>query len=154
MAITIRDLPVGTKLTASYKKQTYICTVEAGEEGKIVFAVDVKHYSSPSSAGSAVMNGTACNGWRFWTVAGEEPRATEAPVPAKATKPANSKSSATKLIKRIPGVGLQKGERRFWCLACQKSFVTTEEDPQACPEGHRTDDADLTAPAAFEAQDA
>ena len=34
MAITNRDLPAGTELTASYKKQTYICTVEAGKEGQ------------------------------------------------------------------------------------------------------------------------
>src|SRR3954467_15001844 len=132
MAITNRDLPAGTKLTGTYKKQTYDCTVEAGEQGKLAFVVDEKRYSSPSSAGSAVMGGTACNGWRFWTVDGEEPTLSE--VPAKMPKPAKAKGSAKKLLKRIPGLGLQDGERRFWCPACQKSFVTIEEDPQACPE--------------------
>src|SRR6185503_6705569 len=93
MAITNRDLPAGTKLTAIYKKQTYVCTVEEGNEGKLAFVIDGKRYSSPSSAGSAVMGGTACNGWRFWKVGGEEPPATEARAPGKATKPAKGKSS-------------------------------------------------------------
>src|SRR3954465_1428445 len=113
MPITNRDLPVGTKLTASYKKQTYTCTVEADGDGKLTFLVDGKSYSSPSSAGSAVMGGTACNGWRFWAVDGEEPPASEAPP----TKQSKAKTAVTKLFKRIPGTGLAEGERRFWCLA-------------------------------------
>lgn len=69
MVIENRDAVVaGTKLTASYKKQQYICTVEAGEEGKLAFKYDGKTYSSPSSAGTAII-GTACNGWRFWSLA-------------------------------------------------------------------------------------
>jgi len=31
MAIEDRSLPVGTRLVANYKKQTYVCTVEAGD---------------------------------------------------------------------------------------------------------------------------
>src|SRR5690349_21835926 len=123
MAITNRELPVGTRLRANYKKQTYTCTVEAGEEGKLTFAVDGKRYSSPSSAGSAVMGGTACNGWRFWTVGDEDPPVSETSEGAKETKPTKTRASTTKLFKRIPGTGLQEGERRYWCLACQKSFV-------------------------------
>jgi hypothetical protein len=34
MAIENRDLAVGTRLTATYKKQNYVCTVEAGEGGR------------------------------------------------------------------------------------------------------------------------
>ena len=48
---------------AKYKGVEHLCTVEADEEGKLAFVVDDKSYSSPSSAGSAVMGGTACNGW-------------------------------------------------------------------------------------------
>src|SRR3954462_14449660 len=110
MAITNRDLPVGTKLTASYKSQTYVCTVEAGEAGKQAFVVDGKAFTSPSSAGSAVMGGTACNGWRFWTVDGDAPPAASAPAQTKAAKKSPSEKSATKLFKRIPGTGLQEGE--------------------------------------------
>src|ERR1051325_3607069 len=69
MVIENRDAVVaGTKLTATYKKQQYICTVEAGEDGKLAFNYDGKSYGSPSSAGTAII-GTACNGWRFWSLA-------------------------------------------------------------------------------------
>ena len=34
MAITNRDLPVGTRLVADYKQTRYVCTVEPGEEGE------------------------------------------------------------------------------------------------------------------------
>lgn len=70
-----------------------------------------------------------------------------APVPAKAKKATKAKAATTRLLKRIPGTGLQEGERRYWCLACQKSFTTTEDEPQACPKGHRADDEELKAAA-------
>ena len=79
MAITNRDLPVGTRLVADYKKTRYVCTVEAAEEGEgVLYALeDGKKFKSPSAAGSAVMGGTDCNGWRFWSVESEEPPAKE-----------------------------------------------------------------------------
>ena len=136
-----RNLTAGTRLVANYKKQTCVCTVEAGEDGKLAFVLeDGKKYRSPSSAGSAVMGGVACNGWRFWTVEGGEQPASE-PQPA---KPAKAKKDF-KLFKRLPGTGLEEGQQRWWCHACQKSFVTTETEPQVCPEGHRTDDPELTS---------
>jgi hypothetical protein len=55
---------------ANYKKQPYLCTVEAGEDGKLAFMYDGQSYNSPSSAGTAVI-GTACNGWRFWSIEGD-----------------------------------------------------------------------------------
>ena len=74
MAIENRNLEVGTRLVANYKKQTYVCTVEAGEgdEGVAFVLGDGKRFKSPSAAGSSVMGGVACNGWRFWTVEGEQ----------------------------------------------------------------------------------
>jgi len=44
MVIENRNLPVGTRLVATYKKQDYVCTVEAGEEGKLAFVYDGKRY--------------------------------------------------------------------------------------------------------------
>ncbi len=70
MAIENRNLPAGTRLVANYKKQAFACTVEAEADGKLAYVVDGKRYKSPSSAGSAVMGGSACNGWRFWSVEG------------------------------------------------------------------------------------
>jgi hypothetical protein len=67
MAIENRNLPVGTRLVANYKKTRFVCTVEAGEEeGALAFVLeDGSRHKSPSAAGSKVMGGTACNGWRF-----------------------------------------------------------------------------------------
>ena len=54
MAIEDRNLPVGTRLVANYKKQTYVCTVEAAEDGEgLAFVLeDGSRYKSPSAAGS------------------------------------------------------------------------------------------------------
>jgi hypothetical protein len=79
MPIENRDLPVGTRLVANYKKTHYVCTVEADEEGKKAFVLeDGKRFKSPSSAASAVMGGSAANGWRFWSVEGETSATTAA----------------------------------------------------------------------------
>jgi hypothetical protein len=148
MAIEDRNLLAGTRLVANYKKRRYVCTVEAGEGGEgIAFVLeDGSRHKSPSSAGSAVMGGTACNGWRFWTVEGEEPRAEAKPdAKANGTKAAKPK----KLLYRVPNQqGVAEGKRKYWCNACMKSFVVDgDETPAACPEGHRADDPELTAPA-------
>src|SRR5688500_13714472 len=139
MAIEDRNLTVGTRLAAVYKKTRYVCTVEAEEDGKLAFVLeDGKRFKSPSSAASAVMGGSAANGWRFWTVEGEAPAAAPAAKPAAAKK-----EKAFKLLRRLPGTCLEEGQQRFFCSACQKSFVTEDTDPQACPEGHRVDDPQL-----------
>ena len=73
MPIENRNLEAGTRLVATYKKQTYVCKVEKREDGKLEYVLDDgRRFASPSAAGSAVMVGSACNGWRFWTVEGEE----------------------------------------------------------------------------------
>src|SRR5207253_7801334 len=75
MPIDNRDLPVGTKLLGTHKKTTYICEVVATPEGKTAFQLENgRLFNSPSSAGKAVMNGISCNGWRFWSLAGEHPK--------------------------------------------------------------------------------
>jgi hypothetical protein len=162
MAIENRDLPVGTRLVADYKKTRYVCVVESGEEaGSTVFVLeDGKRFKSPSAAGSAVMGGTACNGWRFWSVEGEAPVAPTAAKPAKAkaapkaTKPKTRKAKATKLIFRLDDqTGATEGMCRWWCSACMDAFeVFGAEKPEQCPEGHRIDDAELTAPAGVTAE--
>ena len=145
MAIENRNLSAGTRLVATYKKQTYVCTVEEGEEGKLEYVLeDGKRFKSPSAAGSAVMGGSACNGWRFWSVEGEAPAAAETNEQQPEPRARPKGKGGFKLFRRIPGTGLEDGQYRIWCQACQKSFVTTEPEPQACPEGHRPDDPELT----------
>src|SRR5579871_3384915 len=72
MAIENRSLTPGTVLVARYHKQLYRCTVERNEDGTLAYVLeDGRRCKSPSAAGSAVMNGTACNGWRWWSLEGE-----------------------------------------------------------------------------------
>src|ERR1700694_3909318 len=73
MPIENRDLAVGTVLTARYKKQDRTCEVVETPDGVRFRLDDGSVYRSPSSAGKAAMDGTACNGWRFWSVQGNEP---------------------------------------------------------------------------------
>jgi hypothetical protein len=158
MAITNRNLPVGTRLVADYKKQRYVCTVEQAEEGEgVLYALeDGKKFKSPSAAGSAVMGGTACNGWRFWTVEGEEPPAKETKPAAKrgGTKTRKARKTSSKLIYAMPDqTGVPEGMARFWCNACMDAFEAEDgKVPEQCPQGHRADDPELTAPAGVEAE--
>jgi hypothetical protein len=134
MAITDRNLAAGTKLVARYKKQAYVCEVVQTEEG-LRYRVDGKDHKSPSAAGSAVMGGAACNGWRFWSLEGEatEPT-TQTEQPAEAAKP-----RVAKVIRKLPNQkGAPEGHERWYCNACADGFlVPTGETPNACPKGHR-----------------
>ena len=148
MAIENRALPVGTRIWANYKKQRYVCTVEAGEEeGTVLFVLeDGSKHKSPSAAGSKVMGGKAVNGWRFWTVEGDEP------APEAETKPekkSRGKKQQTKTVFKTPSQeGMPEGSTRYFCSACMDGFVAEGiEEPEACPKGHRNDDAELNAPA-------
>lgn len=62
-------LQPGTRLWARYRGSEYVAEVVVGEEGKQRYRLDDgREFKSPSAAGSAVMGGIACNGWRFWNV--------------------------------------------------------------------------------------
>ena len=55
MAIKDRNLSIGTRLVARYKKEIYIADVVDGEEGKLMYRLeDGREFKSPSAAGSAV----------------------------------------------------------------------------------------------------
>ena len=83
MALENRKLEVGTKLVARYKKEEHQAEVVAGEGDKtLIRLTDGREFTSVSAAGSAVMGGVACNGWRFWSLQGTEEAKT-----AKAEKP-------------------------------------------------------------------
>ena len=133
MTIENRDLAPGTKLVARYKGQEYTAQVVESLHGEgtkpdgIRYVLpDGRQFKSPSAAGSAVMGGSACNGWRFWSLAGEEP--TE--QPKKAKKAAGKKPAQNGLIERME-------DGRFFCSACQEAFDAPEGiEPQGCPNGH------------------
>jgi hypothetical protein len=77
MPIEDRNLEAGTRLVAKYKGQTHSAEVVETEEGLRYRLEDGREFKSPSAAGSAVMGGVACNGWRFWSLEGQEPAAKE-----------------------------------------------------------------------------
>ena len=101
------------------------------------------------------------HGWRFWTVEGEEPAAKE-PKPAAAKKGATKTAGKArkprrkpfKLIEAMPDqAGVPDGMARFWCHACQDAFEAEDGKlPDECPQGHKADDPELTAPAGVEAE--
>jgi hypothetical protein len=72
MAIHDRKLADGTKLWAKYKGEIYTAEVRETEVNVTYRLSDGREFKSPSAAGSAVMNGHACNGWTFWTVGDPE----------------------------------------------------------------------------------
>jgi hypothetical protein len=144
MSIENRNLEAGTRLVARYKGRTYSAEVVQTEDGLRYRLEDGKEFKSPSAAGSAVMGGVACNGWRFWSLEGQEP----APKERKEAKTkGKARGSKFRTIKKLPNQqGLEEGQARYWCSACQKSFVVEDgQEPEACPEGHRNDDPEPTA---------
>ena len=131
MTIENRNLKPGTVLVAVYpargpKHKEYHCEVVAGEEGKVAYRLkDGRKFTSPSAAGTAVMGGTACNGWRFWSPVGEEPKPKR--TSKKGGNPGKGKNG---LIERLE-------DGRFFCSACMEPFDAPEGvEPLGCPQGH------------------
>ena len=140
MPIDNRELAPGTKLEGTHKKTTHICEVVATPEGEVRFKLeDGRLFTSLSSAGKVVMNGVSCNGWRFWSVAGEAPREQD-------NSPAGPEDSSAKpttvkrvrQIKKLPNQkGAEAGQTRWFCSACMKGFLLpTGQEAASCPGGH------------------
>lgn len=82
-----RNLKAGTALVARYKKKEYRAKVVAGKHGKVLYRLsDGREFKSPSAAGSAVMGGVACNGWRTWSLASAPRRGKKSSRKAPRTK--------------------------------------------------------------------
>jgi hypothetical protein len=130
MSIEDRNLAPGTKLVARYKGKEYAAEVVKTKEGVRYRLEDRREFKSPSSAGSAVMGGSACNGWRFWSLAGSE----EA-KPKKAAKKA-TKANGKPGFKRLD-------DGRFFCDSCMEPFDAPKDvTPQGCPKGHVVEGSD------------
>ena len=147
MAIEDRNLTVGTRLVANYRRQAYACMVEKAEEGDgILFVLEgARRFKSASAAASAVMGGKAVNGWRFWSVQDAEPKGKEG-----GEKPETQAAKSKSLVYRVPNQkGIAEGQSRWFCRACMKGFVLEDGDgqPEVCPEGHRADAPERTTAA-------
>ena len=124
-----KAIAAGETLTAKYKGTQYSVEVINGEGGKQLYRLsDGREFKSPSSAGSAVMGGSACNGWRFWSIADGAPRTASKPAAKPAAKQPTAKTA--------------KPERPR-CDACGKRFVAAKQ-----LEHHRTNADRLCRPAA------
>ena len=71
MSIANRKLKAGTKLIATYKGKVHTAEVLKTDDGMRYRLKNGREFQSLSSAGSAIMGGTACNGRRFWSLASE-----------------------------------------------------------------------------------
>jgi hypothetical protein len=119
--------------------------VVEGEGGGLRYRLeDGREFKSPSAAGSAVMGGVACNGWRFWSLAGEG----KAPAPKKERKAAAPKAERkpkrdpkSQGFQRLPnGEGAAEGTAKFFCDACMAAFeAPADSEPTTCPQGHQPD---------------
>ena len=131
MALENRKLEVGTKLVARYKKEEHQAEVVAGEGDKtLIRLADGREFTSVSAAGSAVMGGVACNGWRFWSLEGAE----EA-KPAKAEKPKAERKGGSK------GRAKKDGEGKIACGECGQEFETSREAAEHMREEHNSAEA-------------
>src|SRR3974377_1183679 len=107
MPLENRNLEPGTVLVARYKGKDRTCEVVQTDGGLRYRLDDGTEHRSPSSAGKAAMGGVACNGWRFWSLAGTEKpgrRGKAEPKPKKA----GTKSAPKKTAKPGKGKGAKK----------------------------------------------
>ncbi len=131
MAIENRNLVVGTRLVAGYKGERYTAEVVSSDQGVRYRLADGREFKSPSAAGSAVMGGVACNGWRFWSL--------ESDVPGPVVESGEAKTARGKrLIVRVPNQkGVPEGKVRWFCTICKKGFLAEAgTTPEACPNRH------------------
>ena len=63
-----KRLKEGTVLVGRHKGAEYRAVVVLADGKPRYRLADGREFASPSAAGSAVMDGIACNGWRFWSV--------------------------------------------------------------------------------------
>lgn len=144
MALENRNLEPGTVLTARYKKQDRTCEVVQTDAGQRYRLDDGSEHKSPSSAGKAAMGGVACNGWRFWSIAGtekpkREPKAkaeAEQEKKAKSAKKAPAKKAAKKKVAaKKPKATRAKGDS-YGCGVCGEAFPTMKAATAHAKEAH------------------
>ena len=138
MSIEDRNLKANTKLVANYKKQEFVCTVKSTKDGLRYVLEDGTEYKSPSSAGSAVMGGSACNGWRFWTPASEPKK--QAATKAETKKAASKKRAKPTFEPLEDQAGAADGMVKYFCSACMDAFeAPMGVNPIGCPQGHKAE---------------
>ncbi|MDP9238954.1 MAG: hypothetical protein M3P30_16425 [Chloroflexota bacterium] len=137
MPIENRELAAGTRLVARYKKQDRTCEVVETPDGVRYRLDDGTEHRSPSSAGKAVMDGVACNGWRFWSVEGTEKPKREPKVKAdkpKKERAAKEPAKTKAALKKVKSAKKPKAHRAatksdasYGCGVCSETFPTMKK---------------------------
>jgi hypothetical protein len=122
MAIQDRNLSAGTPLVAKYKGQQYQAEVVKTEAGPRYRLSDGREFKSPSSAGSAVMDGKACNGWQFWSLASEATSTTEPAMKRPSRVTARPRAKQSDDANATPA----EATEGVTCAECGQSFETAE----------------------------
>ena len=122
----MRDkLEPGTLLVARYKGAEHHAEVFRDEEGKTRFRLeDGREFKSPSAAGSAVMDGVACNGWRWWSLQGDAPEA----APAKPVKVSKARRSKRKTRRDGRRESRRGGDEVKWGKTALSGESNTPDD--------------------------
>jgi hypothetical protein len=131
MPIEDRNVEPGVALAARYKGKHRTCEVVQTEDGLRYRLDDGTEHRSPSSAGKTAMGGIACNGWRFWSLAGTErpmrkPKGAAKAKTATKSAPRAKGKKAAKSAKKPKGTAMRataKGDA-YGCGACGESFPT------------------------------
>lgn len=135
MALTNRMLQRGERLAANYRGRThYVEVVESDGNGN-AFRLDTGDvFTSLSAAGSLVMGGISCNGWRFWSRVDDlRPPRHVAGRPAPAIQ--RPRPQPNRNLRPIPSVSGKAPA--WWCSTCLAPFAHQEPGaPSQCPEGH------------------
>jgi len=121
MPLEDRNLEPGTVLVARYKKQARACEVVRTEDGLRYRLDDGTEHKSPSSAGKAAMGGVACNGWRFWSLAGTP----DGPSGERPARKAKAKAESKK-----PAKGAPKGKAKKPAKGAEKPKATAKGKAQ------------------------
>ena len=140
MPIENRDLQAGTVLTARHKGKEHACEVVQTDDGLRYRLQDGSEFRSPSSAGRAITDGVAVNGWRFWSLAGDlrptraktarpATKASAKKAPAKKSAKAKSKSSKAKAAPA-------KSAASYGCGVCGEEFGTMKAATKHATEAH------------------
>jgi hypothetical protein len=149
MPIENRDLPAGTRLAVRHKGEVFTCEVVKTKDGLRYRLKDGQEFNSPSSAGRAITNGVAVNGWRFWSLEGDlkERRAKEpkakiiGEVKDVGGRAARSRAKAAQTIARETAKGKGKGKKAakkkvaraaskgdaYGCGLCGETFSTLKK---------------------------
>lgn len=132
MSIEDRKLVGIAAVEARYKSETFRLTVERDAADNLSFLDKTGiRYKSLSAAGSAVMGGIACNGWRFWTPEGDLPLIRTKAEPKIKTRSGRREPAAIFTIKTHPA---PEGQAFWFCSYCLDGFYApTADGTPECP---------------------